>query len=101
MHRPPARRKFENVYLLNQIDKNTKIFRIYSKDRTDIQPQRPQRVDYNRLKRERAQEITNQQYDNNNISPELLEYAYPFHYKSETNHGKVSKSIRILFCAYF
>jgi hypothetical protein len=67
MHRPPARRKFEN-------------------DRNDTQPQRAQRVDYNRLKHERAHEIANQQYNNNIISPELLEYAYPFHYQSENNH---------------
>jgi predicted amidohydrolase len=54
----------------------------------DIQPQRAQRVDYNRLKHERTQEAVNQQYNNNIISPELLEYAYPFHYQSEDNHGK-------------
>ncbi len=46
-------------------------------------------MDYNRLKRERAQEVANQQYNNNSISPELLEYAYPFHYQSENNYGKI------------
>ncbi|CAF0878359.1 unnamed protein product [Rotaria sp. Silwood1] len=72
MHRAPARRKFEN-------------------DRIDIQPQRAQRVDYNRLKHERAQELVNQQQqqnnNNNSISPELLEYAYPFHHRTEDNYA--------------
>ncbi len=44
-------------------------------------------MDYNRLKRERAQEITNQKPNNNSINPELHEYAYPFHYQSENNTG--------------
>ncbi|CAF0761458.1 unnamed protein product [Adineta steineri] len=68
MHRTPIRRKFEH-------------------DRADLQSQRVQRVDYNRLKHERAHEVTNSCYNNNNtISPELLEYAYPFHYQSENNY---------------
>ena len=59
------------------------------KDRTDNQAQQAQRVDYNRLKHDRAQEAINQQYHNNNIvSHDLQEYAYPFHYQSENNHGK-------------
>jgi hypothetical protein len=69
MHRPPIRRKFENV--------------------NDTQPQRAQRVDYNRLKRERAQEITNQKSNNHSINPELHEYTYPFHYQSENNNGTI------------
>ncbi|CAM4750007.1 unnamed protein product [Rotaria magnacalcarata] len=66
-HRPPVRRKFEN-------------------DRTDVQPQRVQRVDYNRLKRERAQEVVNQQSSDTSINPELLEYTYPFCQRSENNY---------------
>ena len=60
----------------------------------DTQPQRAQRVDYNRLKREHVQETTNHQQHNNYHSTssstrsELLEYAYPFHYRSDKNHGK-------------
>jgi hypothetical protein len=53
------------------------------KDRNDNQPQRAQRVDYNRLKRERAQEIKNP----NSINPELHEYAYPFHYQSDSTNN--------------
>ncbi|CAF3642604.1 unnamed protein product [Rotaria socialis] len=68
-HRPPVRRKFEA-------------------DRCDIQPQRAQRVDYNRLKHERTQEINHQkQYHNNNTNNvELHKYAHPFHYQSENNN---------------
>ncbi len=60
-------------------------FIIQLKDRNDNQPQRAQRVDYNRLKRDRAREITNQKPTNNSINPELHEYA--FHYRSENNNG--------------
>ncbi|CAM2699484.1 unnamed protein product [Rotaria socialis] len=69
-HRPPVRRKFEA-------------------DRCDIQPQRAQRVDYNRLKHERTQEINHQkQYHNNNTNNvELHKYAHPFHYQSENNNA--------------
>ncbi len=89
MHRPPVRRKFENVRIKTYLyQREFEIISIEFKDRNDIQPQRAQRVDYNRLKRERAQETANQQYNNSNISPELLEYAYPFHYQSENNQGK-------------
>ncbi|CAF2095799.1 unnamed protein product [Rotaria magnacalcarata] len=67
-HRPPVRRKFEV-------------------DRCDIQPQRAQRVDYNRLKHERTQEINNQkQYNNNTNNVELHKYVHPFHYQSENNN---------------
>ncbi|CAF2138174.1 unnamed protein product [Rotaria magnacalcarata] len=67
-HRPPVRRKFEA-------------------DRCDIQPQRAQRVDYNRLKHERTQEINNQkQYNNNTNNVELHKYVHPFHYQSENNN---------------
>jgi hypothetical protein len=59
------------------------------KDRNDIQPQRAQRVDYNRLKHERTQEMNKQKSNINSINPGLHEYAYPFHYQSENNnHGK-------------
>lgn len=69
IQRAPARRKYEN-------------------DRNDSQPQRAQRIDYNRLKRERAQETINQQYSsNNNINPELLDYAYPLHSCSDNNYA--------------
>jgi len=61
---------------------------MWFKDRTDVPSQRAQRVDYSRLKHERAQEVVNQQY-NNSISSELLEYAYPFHYQSENNYGRI------------
>ncbi|CAF1946062.1 unnamed protein product [Rotaria magnacalcarata] len=67
-HRPPVRRKFEV-------------------DRCDIQPQRAQRVDYNRLKHERTQEINNQkQYNNNTNNVELHKYVHPFHYQPENNN---------------
>ena len=67
------------------------------KDRTEVQSQRVQKVDYNRLKHDRAQEVANQQYHNKNnvISPELLEYAYPCHYQSENNYGKISQLLKI------
>ncbi|CAF0730905.1 unnamed protein product [Didymodactylos carnosus] len=58
IHRPPMRRKFEN----NNRATNNEL---------------PQRVDYNKLKRQRQYEINNQ--NNNNVNPELLEYAYPYH----------------------
>lgn len=58
------------------------------KDRNDNQLQHAQRVDYNRLKHDRAQEAINQQYHNNIVSHDLEEYAYPFHYQSENHHGK-------------
>ncbi|CAF0829587.1 unnamed protein product [Rotaria sp. Silwood1] len=66
-YRPPMRRKYEN-------------------DRNDTQSQRAQRVDYNRLKRERAQEVNNQKQNNHLNNAELLKYAYSFHYQSENNH---------------
>ncbi|CAF2817743.1 unnamed protein product [Rotaria sp. Silwood2] len=66
-YRPPIRRKYEN-------------------DHNDIQPQRAQRVDYNRLKRERAQEVNNQKQNNNSNNAELLKYAHSFHYQSENNN---------------
>ncbi|CAF3935091.1 unnamed protein product [Rotaria sordida] len=66
-YRPPIRRKYEN-------------------DRNDTQPQRAQRVDYNRLKRERAQEINNQKLNNNFNNSELHKYAHSFHYQSENTN---------------
>ncbi|CAF1146429.1 unnamed protein product [Adineta steineri] len=70
LQRPPIRRKFEIV-------------------RNDTQqPQRAQRIDYNRLKREHAQEINNPKPNNNNsINPNLHQYAYPFHKQSINNNN--------------
>ena len=50
-----------------------------------------QRIDYNRLKRERAREGTHQ--PTNSIPPELIEYAYPFHHQSKANHGTISRHV--------
>lgn len=63
---------------------------LFEKDRTDVQSQRTQRIDYNRLKHERELEHSNQEYDNGSINPELLEYAYPSYHRSDDGHGKKS-----------
>jgi hypothetical protein len=59
------------------------------KARTDTQSQRAQRVDYNRIKHERAQEINNQQQNKNSINSDLHKYVYPFHYQTENNNGTI------------
>ena len=56
------------------------------KDRNENQLQRVQLVDYNRLKRERTQEINNQKGMSNS---KFSQYAYPFHYQSENNNGMI------------
>ncbi|CAF1619556.1 unnamed protein product, partial [Adineta ricciae] len=73
--RQATRRKFENA-------------------RNDAQPQRAQRIDYNRLKRERAQEINNPKGNSNNnnssnnlINPQLHQYAFPFQNQSENTNA--------------
>jgi hypothetical protein len=86
MYRPPVRRKFENV---TTIEFEIISFIIQLKDRNDNQPQRAQRVDYNRLKRDRAREIINPKPTNTNS--ELHEYAFHDH-----NNGR-RYSINSLF----
>lgn len=66
------------------------------KDRSDTQPQRAQRVDYNRLKHERAQENNNQKQSNNSNGSELHKYAHSFHYQSDNNNGMLLNVNRLL-----
>ena len=67
MHRPAARQPFEPA---------------------------AQRMDYNRLKRERAREGPHQ--PTHSIPPELIEYAYPFHHQSKANQGTISYHVLVV-----